>query len=135
MLLISGSRGITDYKIITDAMNYWLHEGNTIQHGIVLGGAKGVDTLGQLYAEKHNIKLKVIKADWENYPISAGYNRNHDLLKYTDSAVVVWDGQSRGTRHMISLLTNQLIPELATQHRFLLKTVLTTSCNFTWLDV
>jgi len=32
-----------------------------------------------------------------------GYVRNTQMAKYADACVVFWDGESRGTKHMIDL--------------------------------
>lgn len=43
-------------------------------------------------------------ADWEKYGRKAGYLRNDQMARYTDVAIILWDGQSRGTKHMIDLM-------------------------------
>ena len=69
---------------------------------IVSGGAQGVDFCGELYAKKHDLLLTSIPADWEKYGKGAGFLRNTQMAKYADRLIAVWDGQSRGTFHMMS---------------------------------
>jgi hypothetical protein len=70
---------------------------------IVSGKAKGADTLGELYANENNIKIIEFPADWEKFGKKAGYIRNEEMAKYSDSCIVFWDGKSKGTKHMIEL--------------------------------
>ena len=42
-------------------------------------------------------------ADWDTYGKSAGYRRNQLMADNADALVAFWDGQSRGTGHMINL--------------------------------
>ena len=52
-------------------------------------------------------KVKRFVPDWNTYGKSAGYRRNAEMAKYASEAYGVlfafWDGQSRGTKHMIDL--------------------------------
>lgn len=42
-------------------------------------------------------------ADWEKYGKSAGYRRNAQMADDAEVLIAFWDGQSKGTRHMIEL--------------------------------
>lgn len=45
-------------------------------------------------------------ANWSRYGRSAGYIRNQEMADYVGPSgmlVAVWDGQSRGTQHMIDI--------------------------------
>jgi hypothetical protein len=59
--------------------------------------------LGELYANENNIKIIEFPADWEKFGKKAGYIRNEEMAKYSDSCIVFWDGKSKGTKHMIEL--------------------------------
>ena len=48
--------------------------------------------------------LKEFPADWETWGKSAGYKRNIELGQYCDSAIIIWDGKSKGTKHMLDIL-------------------------------
>ncbi len=52
---------------------------------------------------KNNIKIIEFPADWEKFGKKAGYIRNEEMAKYSDSCIVFWDGKSKGTKHMIEL--------------------------------
>lgn len=98
-VIIAGSRGITDYKIVARAV---VESGYKITE-VVSGGARGVDRLGERFASNHDLPVEKFPANWDRYGKSAGYRRNQDMACYADALVAVWDGKSRGTRNMIAL--------------------------------
>ena len=95
--IIAGSREITDYKIIRRAIK---KSGFKITE-VVSGTARGVDTLGEEYAEKHNIPIKQFSADWDRYKNAAGHMRNVEMSQYAQALIAIWDGKSPGTKNMI----------------------------------
>ena len=70
---------------------------------VVSGGARGVDSLGEMWASDNNIPVKKFPADWDLFGKSAGYKRNEEMAQYADCLVALWDGKSKGTKHMIEL--------------------------------
>lgn len=100
-LIIAGSRGITDYKILLKAIK---HFGLTGIREIVSGAARGVDLLGEDYAEEHDIDCEQFWANWNAYGRSAGYIRNKQMGNYADAALVLWDGKSKGSKHMCDIM-------------------------------
>ena len=68
---------------------------------VVSGGAKGVDKLGELWASRSKVGVRVIPAQWEKDGKAAGFKRNTRMAEYAEALVAVWDGESRGTAHMI----------------------------------
>ena len=68
---------------------------------IVSGAARGVDTLGEMYAEKYGISLKRFPADWNTHKRAAGPIRNAQMAEYGDCLLAFWDGSSKGTKNMI----------------------------------
>ena len=38
------------------------------------------------------------------YGKSAGFIRNADMGAYADAAIIFWDGESKGTKHMIQTM-------------------------------
>lgn len=100
-LIIAGSRTINDIRLIVKA----IHKFNLINISeIVSGEARGVDRLGERYARLKGIKVKPFPADWDRYGKSAGYRRNAVMAKYADCLLPIWDGESKGTNHMIDLM-------------------------------
>ena len=70
---------------------------------IISGTARGADQLGERYAQENGYNLLKFPADWDKYGKSAGYKRNEEMAKVADACVVFWDGQSRGSKHMIDI--------------------------------
>ena len=48
-----------------------------------------------------DIKLSTSPADWDLDGKSAGFKRNVKMAEYADALVAFWDGESKGTKHMI----------------------------------
>ena len=70
---------------------------------IVSGGAPGIDSLAIKCFVNGPYKLTVMEAGWNTYGKAAGMIRNTAMAKYADALLVVWDGSSRGTKHMINI--------------------------------
>lgn len=96
-VIIAGSRDITDYEIVKQAINASGFEITCV----VSGGARGVDMLAIQYAREYGIKWKFFPADWDTYGKAAGPMRNSQMAENADALIAVWDGKSRGTADMI----------------------------------
>ena len=70
---------------------------------IISGHAKGVDMMGELYAQKNNLACEIYPAEWDKYGRSAGPRRNEQMAQVADKVVVFWDFKSRGTKNMIDM--------------------------------
>jgi hypothetical protein len=95
--IIAGSRTITDYSLVEDAVR---KSGFHITR-VVSGHARGVDTLGEQWANEHIVPLVIFEAHWEVFGKRAGIIRNCEMASYADALIAIWDGQSKGTAHMI----------------------------------
>lgn len=111
-VIVAGSRNFQDDEFLTERLDHLLS--NKVAAGvpieIVSGTAKGADTLGEEYAALRGHQVKRMPADWDRYGRSAGYRRNEEMAIYADACVVFWDGESRGTKHMIDLCAKHKIP-------------------------
>lgn len=96
-VIIAGSRGITDYALVSHAIQ---NSGFPISR-VISGAARGVDQLGERWAKEHRIPVLRMPAEWTKYGRSAGYRRNEDMASVGDALIAIWDGRSPGTRHMI----------------------------------
>lgn len=105
-VIIAGSRNYNDYEKLEKVVDHilGLFKGDVI---IISGCARGADTLGIEYAERNNLPVKLIPADWDKYGKSAGYLRNEEMAKEADALIAFWDGKSKGTKHMIDLAKEQ----------------------------
>lgn len=102
-VIIAGSRGITDYDLVTEAIT---KSGFEITE-VVSGGANGVDKLGEKFAVRNDIPIKVFLADWVKKKASAGIIRNAHMANYAEALIAVWDGKSAGTKNMIDTATKK----------------------------
>jgi len=100
-VIIAGGRDVTDFDLVERAVN---NSGFEIEQ-VVSGGAKGVDTLAVLYAQKYNKHLALFMADWDRHGRKAGPIRNGQMAEYADALIAVWDGKSKGTKNMIDQAT------------------------------
>lgn len=118
-IIIAGSRDITDLAVIERGMQEVKdkHFGGVWSHGLTIlsGGARGVDQLGERWANIHNARIELYPAEWDKHGRSAGYIRNIEMAKRAGMLVAFWDQESRGTKHMIGVaVEHNLIVEIIT---------------------
>jgi len=115
-VIIAGSRNITDYEVVKKAVEESLFDLTEV----VSGKAKGVDKLGEKYAEENDLSIKGFGAEWDNldvpkykikknkygksYNVTAGFERNEKMADYADALIAIWDDKSKGTKHMIECM-------------------------------
>lgn len=97
--IIAGSRTITNYADVEAAV---VASGFAITK-VISGRATGVDKLGECWAERHGVPVSYYAADWERFGKRAGVLRNEEMGAVSEALVAVWDGVSRGTKHMIQV--------------------------------
>lgn len=98
-VVISGTRTITDYTQLEKAIK----QSGFLITEVVSGHCRGVDIMGEEWAKNNGISIKIFPADWNKYGKSAGPIRNKQMAEYAEAAIILWDGNSRGTENMISL--------------------------------
>ena len=92
-LIVVGSRSIENF----DLSKYISKEVSLI----ISGGAKGVDTLAEKYADKHGISKLILRPNYNLYEKAAPILRNKQMVEICDSVLIVWDGKSNGTKYTI----------------------------------
>lgn len=114
--IIAGSRSILSLQTVETAIKESGFESEISL--IVSGGAVGIDQLGEIYARNRNIPVHRFIPNWNDisdkpksqirysknkrpYWMLAGYKRNEDMAEFSDALIAVWDGKSKGTKHMI----------------------------------
>lgn len=93
-LLIVGSRTITDFDI-----SPYIPDDTDL---IISGGAKGIDTVGERYADEHNIEKLVIRPQYQRYGRAAPIKRNEEMVDLADAVLAIWDGCSKGTEYTLN---------------------------------
>lgn len=96
-VIVAGGRDITNFNLVEEAISVSGFEVSEV----VSGKAKGVDTLGEVWALKHNVPVGAFPADWNAHGRSAGPIRNRQMAEYADALIAIWDGESKGTANMI----------------------------------
>lgn len=101
--IIAGSRDIVDIKEVYKA----IADSDFSITQIISGGARGIDQLGVEYAKTMKLPFVFYMADWDKLGKSAGYIRNKSMADNADALIAVWDGESKGTKHMIDIATKK----------------------------
>ena len=68
---------------------------------LISGGALGIDTLAERWADAHNIPKLIIRPDYGEYGRAAPIRRNETIVEMADMVIAIWDGRSRGTKFTI----------------------------------
>jgi uncharacterized Rmd1/YagE family protein len=113
-ILIAGSRDFDDYNILENNCNHLL-KNKFPNIEVVSGGARGADTLAITYAENYLLDTRIFEPDWDLHGKSAGYRRNLEMAEYLLTGkeygcIVFWNGESKGSKHMIDICKRMNIP-------------------------
>ena len=92
-LLIVGSRSITDF----DLSPYIPADTDTI----ISGGANGIDSLAERYADRHRLSKYIMRPRYDLYGRAAPLKRNEKMVDMADAVLVVWDGHSKGAQYTL----------------------------------
>lgn len=103
---IVGSRSVTKYETVKAAIMKapWINDVplSSFKGNIVSGGADGVDSMAERFAESHDIETEIYEPQWDDWgnghPAIA---RNATIVENSDAVIAVWDGNSNGTRDTI----------------------------------
>jgi len=74
---------------------------------IISGGARGVDSLAEEYADAFGIPKLIFLPDYKKYSKKAPLIRNKLIVDNADIVIVFWDGESRGTKFTIDYAKRQ----------------------------
>lgn len=103
-VIIAGGRDFANYELLKTKCDYYLKDiSKTHQIIVVSGAAKGADKLGERYAQERGYAIDSHVADWDQFGKRAGYIRNEEMAKCSQALIAYYDGQSKGTGHMIDL--------------------------------
>ena len=107
-ILVCGGRHFADYDLLEKTINGVIAESGCSDIEIVSGHFVGADRLCELYAERHNVSVKIFPAQWKKYGKRAGPMRNRQMVDYIsgfeNKAVVAFvSANTKGTRNTITL--------------------------------
>lgn len=92
-LLIAGSRSIGDI----DLSKYISKDVDLI----ISGGASGIDTLAEKYADDHKMSKLIVRPQYKLYGRAAPLKRNEQMVDFADEVLIIWDGKSKGTKYTL----------------------------------
>ena len=89
-LLVAGSRSITEFDLTP-----FIPADTEL---IISGGAAGIDTIAEVYADTHRLSKLILRPRYDKYGRAAPIRRNEAMVELSDAVLVIWDGVSKGTR-------------------------------------
>lgn len=95
---VIGSRTITDFDFRKLNLT-----------NVISGGAAGIDKEVAAFAEANGIPMTEIKPDYSQGRW-APLIRNREIIGLATKIYAIWDGKSRGTRHVITLALQKRKP-------------------------
>jgi predicted Rossmann fold nucleotide-binding protein DprA/Smf involved in DNA uptake len=95
-LAIVGSRDFAD----RNKMDRALEPLQPLITEVISGGAAGADSMGERWARKRGIPVRVFHPDHKRYK-HAFHHRNRLIVEACDQLIAFWNGQSSGTRYTI----------------------------------
>ena len=93
-LLIVGSRSVKNFDLVP----YINEDVDTI----ISGGACGIDSIAERYADVHRLSKYILRPRYDLYGRVAPLKRNEQMVDMADSVLVVWDGCSKGTQYTLN---------------------------------
>lgn len=90
---VIGSRSITNIDI-----ERYIPKGITL---LITGGAIGIDTVAEKYADRKHIKKQIFFPDYSRFGKSAPLMRNKLIVDNADIVIALWDGVSAGTNYTV----------------------------------
>ncbi len=103
VIVIGGCRNFKNYDFFKKTLDCYLQAEKKNPITILSGHCSGVDQMAERYAKEKGIKLMLFPAEWNKYGRAAGPIRNEEVVKLADTVIAFWDGQSKGTKNLISL--------------------------------
>lgn len=103
--IVAGSRWFTNYEFVESKLESLFSniDWHTNPIEIVSGTCRGVDRLGERFAEERGWHYVRFPADWDKHGKAAGPIRNEEMAKYADTCVVFTGDGDRGSASMIDM--------------------------------
>lgn len=115
-MIIAGSRSLISDEFV-DRITELCVLCNVRAKTILSGTAKGIDQIGEKWANKMGISIERYPAKWDIFGRYTGHMRNNEMAGLADVLFLVWDGKSPGSKQMKSaaLQRNLIVFELIVQ--------------------
>lgn len=102
-VIVAGSRGYNNRHEFHEALCAYVERYDAPILFISGKAPSGADDLIIRWCAKFKYPCLEVPADWDTYPRAAGYMRNAEMAKLATHVFAFYDGESRGTGHMIEL--------------------------------
>lgn len=102
-IIVAGSRSFDAYGLLDRKLSHLFQRLTPDDTAIISGTARGADSMAEHWAWQHRFEVLRFPAQWDVHGRRAGYIRNEQMLEVATGLVAFWDGQSRGTAHMIGI--------------------------------
>lgn len=63
--------------------------------------------MAERYAKENEMPITIFPAQWSKHGRRAGPIRNSQMAAEAEALIALWDGESRGTAHMIETMKKQ----------------------------
>lgn len=107
-ICIAGTRDYHDYETLC----FLIKKSGFKITEVCSGCAKGVDALGERWANENNVPIKRFPANWKELGRAAGPSRNYEMARYADGLIAICMNESPGTMNMIMCAESQYIPSI-----------------------
>ena len=103
-VIVAGGRDFTNINVMATVLNNLQDIDHVIEIEkliLICGMARGADLTAYKLFKEAGLPVEEYPADWDQHGKQAGYIRNTQMAGVADMLIAFWDGQSRGTAHMI----------------------------------
>lgn len=98
-VIISGDREFDDMEFIFREVDRIAQNIDITE--VISGKSRGVDKVGEAWAEYQGIPVKPFPANWNLLKLAAGPIRNGQMADYADALIAFKGPKSKGTANMI----------------------------------
>jgi hypothetical protein len=104
-VIIAGGRTFNDRALMIDRIQELEKQGLIYATTtLICGMANGADLMAREIFKQAGLNVRDMPAEWDLLGKRAGYARNESMACIADMALVFWDGQSKGSKHMIDTM-------------------------------
>lgn len=114
-VIIAGARDITNPAVVIPIIDEV--SGPWVIGTVLCGCARGVDSIGETWAVMRGRMVERFPADWATHGKAAGPLRNEQMAARADALLLIWHGDSPGSRNMLQraaahrlLIVERVIP-------------------------
>ena len=103
-VIVAGGRDFTNINVMAETLNNLQDVDHVIEIEkliLICGVARGADLTAYKLFKEAGLPIEEYPADWDQHGKQAGYIRNTQMANVADMLIAFWDGESRGTAHMI----------------------------------